>query len=76
MAVGVGGIAGRNPLLRCGVADTVAAFGVVLDASLAHELREDGADGGVPGRGALADLALRERVLGIGEHLDDALFGG
>ena len=33
-------------------------------------------DGGEPGRGALADLALRERGLGVGEYLDDALLRG
>ena len=39
-------------------------------------VREDGADGRVPGRGALADLALGERLFGVGEHRDDALLGG
>ena len=71
-----GGVVGRGAVVRCGVDDLVAARGVVLDASLAHEFPEDSADGGVSGRGALADLALRERGLGVGEHLDDALLRG
>ena len=70
------GVVRRRAVLRCGVDDLVAARGVVLDVSLAHEFREEGADGGVPGRGALADLALRERGFGVGEHLDDALLRG
>ena len=49
---------------------------MVLDASVAHECREDGADGRVPGCGALADRALGERLFGVGEHLDDALLWG
>ena len=75
MAGAIGGVVRRGPCVRCGGDDAVAARGVVLDASLAHEFSKDGADGGVPGRGAFADLALRERLLGVGEHLDDALFG-
>ena len=67
---------GAGYFLRCGGGDTVATVGGVLDAPLAHECREDGADGRVPGRGALADLALGERLFGVGEHRDDALLGG
>ena len=37
--------------------DAVAPFGVMLDALLAHEFPQDGSDGRVPGRGAVADLA-------------------
>ena len=71
-----GGVVRRSPFPRCGVDDPVAARGVVLDVSIANEFREDGGDGGVSGRGALADLALRERGLGVGEYLDDALLRG
>ena len=62
MAAGVGGVARCRPFLRCGGGDTVATVGGMLDATFAYECREDGADGRVPGRGALADLALGERL--------------
>ena len=41
-----------------------------------NELPEDRADGLVPGRDALAELALRERRVGFREGLDDALLEG
>ena len=58
---GIGRVEGvdlRGLFGRFGTDDAVAVRGVVLDASLAHELAEDGGDGGVSGCGALADLAL------------------
>ena len=76
MVGGVGGVARCRSFLRCGGGDPVATVVGVLDVPLAHECREEGADGRVPGRGALADLALGERLLGVGEHRDDALLGG
>ena len=56
--------------------ETVAASGCTLDAVFPDELLDRGANGCMPGRGAFADLALRERRFGFGEGLDDALFGG
>ena len=64
-----GGLRGH----ACG--ETVPAFGGLLDAVFADELVESGGDGCGPGCGALADLALGERLFGGGEHLDDALLG-
>ena len=72
---GAGGVVRRGPFLGSGADDAVAVRGVVLDAALAEEFAEDAADARVPCRGALADLALRERRFGVREHLDDALFG-
>ena len=54
----------------------VSASRGLLHAVLAHQLPESGRNGFGSGRGALADLTLRERLVGIREHLDDALLGG
>ena len=74
-AGGVGG-AGRRGRFRLACDEAVAPFSVVADASLAHQRSHDGADGVVPGGGAFADLALRERRIGFGERLEDSPLGG
>ena len=70
------GGASTSQMGRCACDDAVAALGVALDAPLPDELLQDGADGLVPGCGAFADLALRERRPGAGERLEDAALGG
>ena len=62
--------------MLAGAGETVATSGCTLDAVFPDELLERGVNGRRPGRGAFADLALRERRFGIREPLDDALFGG
>ena len=64
----------RSFFARAG--ETVSASRGTFDASFADQRLESGCDGCRPGRGAFADLALRERRFGIRERLDDALFGG
>ena len=56
--------------------DAISAFGCALDAAFADEALQRLGDGCGPGCGAFADLTLRERRLGVGERLEDALFGG
>ena len=63
-------------MARVSASNTVAASGCTLDTVFADELLERGPNGCRPGRGALADLALRERLFGLGDYLDDALLGG
>ena len=72
---GVGSVK-RRGLFRWACDEAVASLGVVVDAPLAHQRSQDGADGVVPGGGAFADLALRQRRIRVGERLEDAPFGG
>ena len=50
-------------------------MGNALDASFADELVQRLGDGGGPGGGALADLALGQRALCVLDRLHDALCG-
>ena len=66
----------RSGVVHRSGGEAVAGFGGPFDASVSNELLEGGADGRVSRRGALADLSLRERLVGIGEDLDDTLLSG
>ena len=55
--------------------EAVSALGGVLDPVFAGQRAQGGHDGGCARGGALADLTLGERRLGVGEDLKHALFG-